>query len=375
MTRSRVLIKFIDRPRAANVISTMAVEPEILIPVGYDEVLNDRMRSRYNYFFHRKGIPTICAEPVRLERYLEADMEIRLERLLEKYQSRSPVVDISDADRLETLALGHILEKHKYWGIGVLDYRIREGIFLPLKNAGFLQRLTFPRLLYEDYTFLREEKNPIVPDFTRKDLTKQAVKEIRTLGRLYAAKPSYWKDLSARLSFTLGEISEDKLEFVIDAASLGIRDAAFEELRDVGVLSFFERKNGIVRIKAADKVALRLLTSIGDLPLMGIFLTAAGVREYGKNAAYHDLRLIRGRYVTGINRCLPVIIALCDDRVGADDVVHFAGDTVGIYDEPVRRILVRYGEKPWPDDVRSCAENYEVELVYAGDLANLLEPR
>ena len=48
---------------------------------------------------------------------------------------------------------------------------------------------------------------------------------------------------------------------------------------------------------------------------------------------------------------------------------------IGIYDEPVRRILVRYGEKPWPDDVRSCAENYEVELVYAGDLANLLEPR
>lgn len=375
MALTKVLIKFTGEYAPGNVISTLAVKPDIFIPVVYGDAFSDRTRSRYNFFFHRKGIPTICAEPVRLERYLEADMEVRLERLLEKYQSMAPVVDMADADRQQALALGCVLQKHKYWGVSVLDYRIRESIFLPLKNGEALGRLTFPRLYYEDFAFLRGEKQTVHPVLVRSDLTKTAAAEIRTLGRLYAEKPSYWKDLSGRLKYTLGEIPDDKLEFIIDAASLGIRDAAFEELRDLGILRFFERKNGIVRLCFADRIGRNLLTDIGSLPRVYVFLTAALVREYGKKAAYHDLMLTEEGYITGIRRCLPVVIGLGGEGDTPERTAEFVSGTAGLFDEPVRRIMVYFGNVPRSPAHVQAAERFQVETASIEELTKLLEPR
>ena len=375
MTLARVLIKFISETVSGNVISALAVEPDILIPVGYGDFMKDREKGRYNHFFHKKGIPTICADPVRLERYLEADMEVKLERLLERYQDKSPVVDIADADPQMAMALGSVLMKHRYWKISVLDYRIREGIFLPLRGDAELRRISFPRLYYEDYVFLKEEQNPVVPDLTRRDLTRQAVSEIRAIGKLYAETPSYWQDLSARLKHAIGEIPPDKLDYIIDAASLGIRDTSLEELRDLQVLTFFERKNGIVRMRFADRLGLTLLTDISRLPITGIFLQTALVREYGRHAAYHDLMLLNGTYVAAICRCYPTIIALMDDSEGISQLARFAAETFTLYEEPVRRILVRYSNTPWPKDFTEAAGHYGIELVYIRDLSAKLEPR
>ena len=139
MPLTKVLIKFMSPHPAGNVISAAALGPEILIPVGYGSFLTDTMRSRYNYFFHVRQLPTIIAEPVQLEKYLMGDIEIRLEQLLARYEARRPVVDISDADPIETMALGIVLRAHKYWSITVLDYRVRDSIFLPFfttKSSG-----------------------------------------------------------------------------------------------------------------------------------------------------------------------------------------------------------------------------------------------
>ena len=199
--------------------------------------------------------------------------------------------------------------------------------------------------------------------------------EIRTLGRLYAEKPSYWKDLSGRLKYTLGEIPDDKLEFIIDAASLGIRDAAFEELRDLGILRFFERKNGIVRLCFADRIGRNLLTDIGSLPRVYVFLTAALVREYGKKAAYHDLMLTEEGYITGIRRCLPVVIGLGGEGDTPERTAEFVSGTAGLFDEPVRRIMVYFGNVPRSPAHVQAAERFQVETASIEELTKLLEPR
>ena len=64
MPLTKVLIQFVSQNPAENVISAAALAPEILIPVGYGSYMTEAMRSRYNYFFHRRRISTIMAEPV-----------------------------------------------------------------------------------------------------------------------------------------------------------------------------------------------------------------------------------------------------------------------------------------------------------------------
>ena len=189
MSIAKVLIKFISTNPSGNVISASALEPEILILVGYGNFLTDTMRSRYNYYFHRRRIQTIVGDPIQLERYLMGDIENRLEALLTRYESRRPIVDISDADAIESMALGSVLRAHKFWSVTVLDYSIPDSVFFPLKNGDYLKQLTFPSLTSAEMAYLRDGTAMDAPPdnediFYRKDLSSQVIKEIRALSVL-----------------------------------------------------------------------------------------------------------------------------------------------------------------------------------------------
>lgn len=380
MSLTKVLIKFISPSAAGNVISAAALKPELFIPVGYGSFMTDTMRSRYNYFFHRRQLETVVAEPVQLEQYLMGDIEVRLERLLVRYESRRPVVDISDADPIETMALGIVLRAHKYWGVTVLDYRVKDSVFLPLRNGDFLKQLTFPSLTAAEIRYLRDgtpmdQKTDSEDILTRRDLSRHVIREIRSLSVLYAEGPAYWRDVVARLRYAIQGKSEDRTEFLIDTSQLGIRDSALEDLRDAGILKEYSRRNGIVRIIFADRSAMKLLLHIERIPMINVFLAVAFVREYGRAAAYHDLTLNEWTYITGIHDCLPVVITIYNEQEGAEQIYRFHGKALQCFDEPVRKILVRFGQTGLEPEVTYAADRFGVEIVPMKKLAEVLEPR
>ena len=380
MSLTKVLIKFVSPSAAGNVISAAALKPELLIPVGYGSFMSDTMRSRYNYFFHRRQLQTVVAEPVQLEQYLMGDIEIRLERLLVRYESRRPVIDISDADPIETMALGIVLRAHKYWSVTVLDYRVRDSIFLPLRGGEDLKQLSFPSLTAAEMRYLRDGISMDTVEasedrLTRRDLTRDVVRAIRALSTLYAEGPAYWRDVVSRLRYAISGKAEDRTEFLIDTTQLGIRDSALEDLRDAGILREYSRRNGIVRMIFADRITMKLLMHIERIPMINVFLAVAFVREYGRAAAYHDLTLDNWKYITGIRNCLPLVITIYNEQEGAEQIYRFQMKSLTYFDEPVRKILVRFGQSGLPDDIEPAAERLGVEIVPMKRLPEVLEPR
>lgn len=380
MSFAKVLIKFIGPHPADNVISAAALEPEILILTGYGSFLTDTMRSRYNYFFHHRRMQTIVSDPLSLERYLMGDIENRLEKLLARYEARRPVVDIADADAIETMALGTVLRTHKYWNVAVLSYSLRDGVFLPLKNGEELQQLSFPSITAPEYAYLRDGTPMNRQEagrgvLYRRDLNRHVIKEIRALNVLYAESPSYWRDTAARFRYAIKDASEDRTDYLIDAVSLGIRDTAFEELRDVGILKQTATQNGIVRAVFADKYARDLFMRIEKVPLMNIFLSVALIRAYGQSAAYHDLAMYNYSYITCIRGALPVVIMIYNEQEEEEQIYRFHVQALKLFDEPVRKVLVRFGQTGLSDDVKEAASRFGVEIIPMRSLTEKMEPR
>ncbi len=378
MPLTKVLIQFMSPNTVENVISALALKPEILIPVGYGPFLSDSMRGRYNYFFHLRQCPTIVSEPVQLEQYLPGDTENRLEQMLTRYEQKNPVVDISGADRVFAMALGSVLRGHRSWNITVLDKQIQSSIFLPLRNGDYLKQLAFPKLTRAEFVYLRDgtlpkDYRPGEKRMVRADLTRSVVKEIRSLGVLYLEGPAYWRDVADRLRYAIAK--EERLEYLLDTTLLGIRDTALEELRAVGILEEFGWQNGIAKIRFPDLTALRLLLSIDRILTANIFVAAAFVREYGRSAAYHDLTLHELSVVTGIHDCLPVVLMIFDEEADAEQLYRFHMRCLEFFDEPVRKILVRFGTTPLDDDMKKTAELLSVEIVPMKRLPEVLEPR
>ena len=354
MPLTKVLIQFVSQNPAENVISAAALAPEILIPVGYGSYMTEAMRSRYNYFFHRRRISTIMAEPVQLEPYLAGDIENRLEQLLQRYEAKMPIVDISYADQIEAMALGTVLRAHKSWRVTVLDKRIRESMFLPLKYGDYLKQLAFPKITQAEFAYLR---NGTVPGeeaetrgtLVRKDLTKPVIRVIRTLSMLYAEGPAYWRDVVQRLIYVFGKDAPYQEEYLVDTAQLGIADRAFEELRDAGVLKVFGRQNSISRFAFADEMTWRLFLHIERIPILS--------------------------YVTGIHNCLPVVMAVYRETEEAEQIYRFHTRALSCYDEPVRKILVRFGQATLPSEPELAARLFDVEIIPVQRLSEALEPR
>lgn len=380
MALAKILIKFMSSHPAANVICGIALEPELLVPVGYGDFLSETMRSRYNYFFYHRRIETVLTDPVRLERNMEPDIELKLEELLRKYAATKPVIDISDADAEQAMALGSVLRAHHEWTVSVLDMQIRDGIFFPLRDADHLKRLPFPSLTSSEFRFLRygtsfdalpEDSEEIL---YRRDLDKNTVRLIRTLSRTYYDRPAFWRDFAEKLRNTSVGAVPGKREYLIDASMLPVRDEAFEELAERSILKKYVRRNGIINLEFEAPVDSQLLLRIDSVPILDIFLTTALVREYGQAAAYHDLMLRDYRYVTGIRACLPVVLGVFRETDGPQDICSFCSDAGRFYAEPMRRILVKNSGLPISDAVGEAAEVLGVEIVDGNRLAEILEP-
>ncbi len=380
MSEAGVLVKFISLNPVDNVTSAAALRPEILIPVGYGSFLTDTMRKRYNFFFHRRQLQTVVADPVQLEMHLLGDIENRLENLLSRYEGKGAVVDIANADPTEALALGTVLRAHKFWNITVLDYRIRDSIFLPLKAGEYMRQLAFPSVTESEIRYLRDgipldEKPDRENNLYRKDLNRDMIKVIRSLSVIYAEAPAYWRENARKFRFGIGNVSKDKTEFVLDAASVGIRDSAFEELRDIGVLKQVNRQNSIVHLVFANYHALQMFLNIERVPILNIFLGVALVRAYGGAAAFHDLTLHRYSFITCIRNSLPMMITIYNERQDAEQIYSFHEKVLDRYGEPARKILVRFGQTTLSADVQRAAERFEVEIVPIRQLGEKLEPR
>ncbi len=378
----KVLIKFTSPTAAGNVVSGMALRPELLILVGYGSFLTDTMRNRYNHFFHHRMLETVLADPVGLEPMMEPDIEVRLQELLTKYAPYQPVLDISDADAQETLALGTVLRGHKGWQLPILDTRIRESLFLPLKNADLIRRIPFPALTASEMSFLRNGTSfdATAPELAgedcivRSDLDRTAIRQIRTMMRLYSEQPSHWRDVAMRLAESPVGQSRGRVDFVLDARELGIRDEILEELECEGIVERFERRGGVIHLRFPSVLTLRLFLHIERMPVLSLFLIAAFVRGFGRTAAYHDLTLRHYTYVTGIHRCLPVIIGLLDEKAGPERLYRFACDADRFFERPVRMILVRGSGVALADGIRDAAELLGIEITDAKHLSAILKP-
>ncbi len=380
MTLANVLIKFMGNSAAENLASGIALEPEILVPVGYGDFLSDVMRSRYNYFFYHRRLQTVLADPVRLEPYMEPDIERKLEALLEKYAQARPVVDISRADSEQAMALGSVLRAHPSWYVPVLDYRISDGTFFALKNADHLRRLPNPTLTSAEFRFLRYG-TPFdqLPEGTeeilyRKDLDRTCVQLIRSLSAVYHTRPGFWRETAEKLRRTPVGLAPGRREYLMDASTVPIRDEAFEELVEKGVLKKYVKQNGIINLVFGEPIASQLLTRIDRVPALDVFLATAMVREYGKAAAYHDLALMDYTYVTCIRGCLPLVLTVYRESDGLEELTRFVSDAGRYYADPVRRIMVKEPGLTVPEENREAADRMGIEIVDGNRLGEYLEP-
>lgn len=380
MPLTKVLIQFMGPYPAENVVCAAAFEPELLVPVGYGSFLTDSMRTRYNYYFHRRGLPTVVAEPVSLEKGSADEIERTLEQMLSKYEARRPVVDMSCADNITAYALGSVVRSRKMVQVSLIEKSIPDGAFVPVWNGDHVKRVAFPRISQAEFDFLRdgvlpeereEEKNVL----RRNDLTRPVLGIIRTLSTLYAEGPIYWRDVVQRLRYALGGVPEYKEEYLMDIAMLGINDRAFEDLKDAGVLREFGRQNGIARFVFEDEMSYRLLMHIDRIPALSMFVTAAYVRAYGRAAAYSDLVLHGFSSVTGIWGSWPLFMMVYDEQEDAEGVYRFHMKARARYDEPVRKVLVRFEQTPLSDEARQAAQLLGVEIVSVARLGEVLEPR
>lgn len=126
MAAEKVLIKFISPHHTGNVLSSLALEPELLVLVGYGDFLTESVRNRYNHFFHIRNVETVLTDPVRIDPVREDDIEVRLEQMLERYAAERPSIDITDADPRQALILGTILAAHPSWHVSVFSYNLAE---------------------------------------------------------------------------------------------------------------------------------------------------------------------------------------------------------------------------------------------------------
>jgi hypothetical protein len=373
----RIVIQFAGPYETGLVISGAALRPELLMLVGYGDFLTQEKRTRLNYFFHRRKLPTVLTDPLILEPFLEPDMEAKLLNVLEKYASACPVIDISGADEAEALALGAVLARHPDWRFPVLDYRMETGVFLPQKHADVLRRLPFPSLLEEEILMLNQIKRTVseeIPTLVRKDLTSTVVKAITKASRVFRERPAFWRQIALRLREAVGEEAE-KPEYLLDAGSLSVPDETLRELLSLGLLSACSRRGGIIRLSFPDRKVRELLLNMDRIDLYRTYLVMAQIRNFRNKAAYHDLSMIGFDYVTGVIGAMPVVIGILPDEPEKEDIYRFYDDAVRLMGQPVRKILIIPEDAEAGSRILECAGRFGIETSGIRTLVQLLEPR
>ncbi len=340
MTGVKILIRFFSSSPIENVISSMALEPELLLPVGYGHVLSDQMRTRLNFFFHRRGIRTIVMEPVSLKEGSESGAESVLADFFRKYYTKSIVVDLSGADRFQAMALGRILGAHPEWRIPVLDQKIQNGTFLPQTMTGEFRNLKFPVLRDSEIRFLNDIRTQPDVSLVRKNLNREMVRGIRIAARMVRLKPDYWISVSEKLRLTFGEKERVGLQQLADENSVTVPEEAFQELHSLGFLTEYVRKNHIIQISFAGSDIRSLLFHLDEIETYRAFLLAAKIKNAEEHAAFHDLMLTEDRLITGVYRVMPHVMMLADQSADADTMAWFYDKAEQIFGNTVRRIVI-----------------------------------
>jgi hypothetical protein len=80
-------------------------------------------------------------------------------------------------------------------------------------------------------------------------------------------------------------------------------------------------------------------------------------------------------YITCIRGALPVVIMIYNEQEEEEQIYRFHVKALKLFDEPVRKVLVRFGQTGLSDDVKEAASRFGVEIIPMRSLTEKMEPR
>ncbi len=376
MAGIKLLIKFFSQDQVENIISSLSLQPEILLPVGYGHVVDDRVRNQLNLLFHRRGIKTIVMEPMRLRMYREPDTKAKLKELFLKYSERNIVIDLSGADRFFSMALGELLAEHPEWNLPVLDIRTSDGTFFPQKQIKQLRGLSYPKLTGAEIRFLNGISDPMPSGIRRKDLTQSLVRAIQLSYRFVQKKPNYWKSVSNQFKMLIDRTGSSSLQLLADENAVMIPEEALTELLASSLLTEYVKKSHIVRISFETEEVRRLLMHLDHADTFRAFLTIAGIRNIeNEMAAFHELMLIDETYITCIYLTTPYVMQVIHSGTTPEELYHFFAHSETFYGRNCRKILIASKTSPPDESLRPIIRLLQLELIPIDSIVEKLEPR
>lgn len=381
MAGKQILIKIFGSDPVNNVISSLALQPDLLLPVTRDgESVNDQKRRKINYFFHLRKIKTLVMEPLILKPYLEPEAENALRRTLlscHKAGNRA-VIDITDADPLQSMAVGAVLSDPGNAEIPVLIVRRRAGVIVPQRNSEYLREVVFPEMTVPEILFLNNLKaidsnGHIV--VRRRDLKRDTLEAIGLIFQMKRESRYNWDDYAETIRADFSTIDASKRELVFDTESMKMPLDLLMEMNGFGLFEEFERKNHIVRILFKNTLIRRLVEHIDHFDTVRAFLITAQLRNFRGTALCRDLTMVDFQTIGFIERAMPCLVETVSRIENEDVLFHFHEKGRETFGPTVRLILVVPRKKDVSKEIREAAERLGIEITGAEALASLLEKR
>lgn len=381
MAGKQILIKVFGSDPVNNVISSLAIQPDLLLPVTHDgESIGDMKRRKINYFFHLRKIKTMVMEPLVLKPFLEPEAENALRgaiRSCHKAGNRA-VIDMTDADPLQAMAVGAVLSDPGNADIPVLIVRRRAGVIVPQRNSERLQEILFPEITVPEILFLNNLKTPDLNGrivMRRRDLKRETVLAIGMILQMKRESEHEWDKEAEKIRKDFSAIDASKRELVLDTESMTTPLSLLMELDEYGLFEEFERKNHIVRILFRNTLIRRLVEHIDRFDTVRVFLIAAQLRNFRGTALCRDLTMVDFRTIGFIERAMPYLMETADEIENEEVLFHFHEKGREVFGPTVRLILVVPRKKDISADIRAAAVRLGIEITGAEALASLLEKR
>lgn len=381
MAGKQILIKIFGSDPVNNVISSLALQPDLLLPVTSDgESINDLKRRKINYFFHLRKIKTLVMEPLVLKRFLEPEAENALRRTLRScHQAGNRVlIDITDADPLQAMAVGAVLSDPGNTYIPVVIVRRRAGAIVPQRNSEHLSEIAFPEMTVPEILFLNNLKTPDLNGrivVRRRDLKRDTLVAIERIFQMKRESRYNWDEYAETIRKDFSVIDAAKRELVFDTESMSIPLSILMEMNGYGIFEEFERKNHIVRILFKNTLIRRLIEHIDRFDTVRVFLIAAQLRNFRGTALCRDLTMVDFETISFIERAMPCLVETVNGIENEDVLFHFREKGRKIFGPTERLILVVPRKKDVPKEIRAAADRLGIELTGAEALASLLEKR
>lgn len=381
MAGKQILIKIFGPDPVTNVISSLALQPDFLLPVTTDgRAIGDGKRRKINYFFHLRKIKTMVLEPIVLKPFLEPEAENALRRTVTYYRREGSrvIIDMTDADPLQAMAVGAVLSDAGNAEIPVLIVRRQAGTIVPQRNSEGLGEVIFPEMTVPEILFLNELKTPDLSGHIavrRRDLKRDTVTAIEGLFQMKRESRLQWDDYAEDIRKDFGVIDSAKRELVLDTKSMTTPMTALMEMDTYGLFEEFERKNHIVRILFKSTLIRRLVEHIDRLDTVRSFLIAAQLRNFRGTALCRDLTMIDFSSVSFIERAVPCLMENVKGIESEDMLFHFQEKGKRMFGPAVRLILVVPRKKDISGRLKETARRMNIEITGAEALASLLKKR